>query len=104
MNSELDELWKPNASKESGSYPGGDKLCTVRDTEASSEYIFSKVHPYIQHICKIQQSWNNTNNINSVQLFIKLMVRYLEQLDWFWLGHANRLKSWVGCKILSVCL
>jgi len=27
----------------------------ARDTEASSEYIFSKAHPYIQHICRFQQ-------------------------------------------------
>jgi len=25
------------------------------------------------------------------------MVRYLERLDSFGLGHENRLKSWVGC-------
>jgi hypothetical protein len=28
------------------------------------------------------------------------MVRYLEHLDSLGLGHANLLKSWVGCKYL----
>jgi hypothetical protein len=77
---------------------------SVRNTAASSEYIFLKAHPYTQHICKFQQSWNNINNIISVQLFIKWLVRYFEHLDSLGLGHANRLKSWVGCKILCVCL
>ena len=47
---------------------------------------------------------DDDDDINTVQLFIKLLVRYLEHFDCLRLGHANRLKSWVGCKILSVCL
>jgi len=55
----------------------------ARDTDASSEYIFSKAHPYIQHIqyiqhiCRFQQLWNSINNINSVWLFIKLLFHHL---------------------------
>jgi len=35
-------------------------------------------------------------NINSVQLFIKLPLRYLEHLDSLRLGHLKQLMSWVG--------
>ena len=38
----------------------------------------------------------------SVQLFIKLLVRYLEHLDFLGLRHVNRLKSWVGCKLIAL--
>jgi hypothetical protein len=53
----------------------------ARDTEASNEYIFSMAHPYIQHICRFQQLWNNIYSINSFLLFIKLLFRHLEHLD-----------------------
>ena len=71
----------------------------VRDTKASSEYIFSKAHPYIEHICVFQQSGNNISNINSVKLFIKLLFHHLEHLDSLGERHANRLNSWVGCTL-----
>ena len=38
---------------------------------------------------------DNRNSINSVQLFIKLLFRYLEHLDSLELGYAKRLMSWV---------
>jgi len=38
----------------------------ARDNEASSECIFSKPHPYMQHTCRFQQLWNNINNINNL--------------------------------------
>ena len=62
----------------------------ARDTKASSEYFFSKVHPYIQHICRFQQLWNNINNINSLWLFIKLLFHHLKHLDSLEKRHANR--------------
>jgi hypothetical protein len=102
MNLELNEFCQPNGNKDSVSYPGADKLCAERDTEDSAVYIFSKEHPYIQHICKFQKSWNNINTINCVQLFIKSPVRYLEHFDSLGLGHANGLKSWVGCTVLNI--
>ena len=39
----------------------------VRDTEASSEYIFQR-RIHTSNICKFQQSLNNINYIKSVQL------------------------------------
>jgi hypothetical protein len=57
----------------------------VRDTDASIH--FSKTHPF-------KQTYVNTNNretlqiISSVQLFIKLLFRYLEHLDSVGLRHA----------------
>ena len=50
----------------------------VRETECTH---FSKAHPYVQHICKFQQSWNNINNITSVQLFIKSLFRHLDNIN-----------------------
>jgi hypothetical protein len=38
----------------------------ARDNEDSSKCIFSKAHPYMQHICRFQQLWNNINNINNL--------------------------------------
>jgi len=51
-----------------------------RDTEASSDYIVLKAHPYIQHICIFQLSCYNINNINSVKLFVKITVLPLRTL------------------------
>jgi hypothetical protein len=42
MNLELNEFCQPDGSKDSVSYPGGDKLCAERDTEASGAYIFRR--------------------------------------------------------------
>jgi hypothetical protein len=65
----------------------------VRDTEANSEYIFQRRI----HTSENSVNYNNREiiyyNINSFQLFIKLVVRYLEHLDSLGLVHANRLKS-----------
>ena len=63
----------------------------ARDTKASSEYVFSKAHPYIQHICRFQKLWNNINNINSAWLFIKLLFHHLEHLDSAGKRYTNRL-------------
>jgi hypothetical protein len=73
----------------------------VRDTEASSAYIFQRRN----HTSNTSVNSNYReiiNNINSVHLFIKLLFRYLEHLDSLELRHVNRLKSWVGCKLIDL--
>jgi hypothetical protein len=59
-------------------------------------FFFSKAHPYIQHICRFQQLWNNINNINSIWLFIKLLFHHLEHLHSLGKRHANRLNELAG--------
>jgi len=85
MDLEMCEFWKLNASGESASYLGDDKLCTRY--KASSKY-FQKVHPYISDNSvnskktNIYNLWNNiTHNNESVELCIKFLYYHLEHLD-----------------------
>jgi len=52
MNWKLTSFEKNLTQEESGLYPGSDKLCT--NTKASSEYIFSRAHPYVKQLCTLQ--------------------------------------------------
>jgi len=71
----------------------------VRDTKASSEYIFFK-GASIHHtdLC-MSTSGNNINETNSGTLFIKLLFYHLEHLESLRERHADRLNSRVGCKL-----
>jgi len=96
MNLKLCGFWKPNSNK--SLFYTLEVTSYVGETEASSAYNFSKAHPYIQRVSKIQQWWNyiNINKINSGKLFKKLLFRDLEHLVSLGEIHAKRLMIWVG--------
>jgi len=52
MNFKLTSFGKPNARR--SLFYTLEVTSRVRDTKASSEYIFSKMHPYIQQTCILQ--------------------------------------------------
>jgi hypothetical protein len=96
MNFKLTSFGKPNAKGQSVLYPGSDKLYAIPKVAVNT--FFSRAHPYMQQSCLFQHR-EIINNINNDKLFVKLLFHHLEHLDCLGERHANRLKSWVRCKV-----
>jgi len=85
MELEMSEFWKLNASEESASYLGDDKLCTrlkrvVNIFKGAS--IYKSNNSVKSKKTKIYNLWNNiTHNNERVVLCIKFLYYHLEHSD-----------------------